>query len=446
MKKKWISMLLLTSMVASTVGATTVATYAEEEHDPVKLTFWGWTASDFEAKSIQAGLDSFQELYPWITVEYMTVPSADYHTKLKTALASGSGPDVFYLDATQCKDFVNADLVMDLTDVAADFTANMTDASLEKVSLADDNGDIHVYGLDICNVGPVIFYNKDLFEEAGVEPMPTKWEERWTWDEFVENMKKLTKTAEDGTTTQYGTCNWQEQYSLYVLQELLDLNGANWYNEDMTAAENVASEESKEVIENIKALRTEYGVAPDPSAAGSDTSNSPTAMFLTGKVASIAIGSYALQEISQSDINYGVGLFPTFGKDDADAFMVSADMKCINKETEAPEEALLLAEYMSSADFGIPIYQTGLWMPNQKELYKDENIDQWFNKDVYPEEWRDLIPVFLEAKDKPTDKLSNVNSINSAVDEEMQAFYYADQDADTTLQNIEDRINEILGN
>lgn len=444
MKKKWVSTLLLTSLVVSAMNAGTVTTYAEEK-DPVTLTFWGWTASDFEAKSIQDGLEAFQEQYPWITVEYMTVPSADYHTKLKTALASGSGPDVFYLDATQCKDFVNANLVMDLTDIASDFTANMTNASLQKVSLEDENGDTHVYGLDICNVGPVIFYNKDLFEEAGVEPMPTEWDERWTWDEFVDNMKKLTKTAEDGTVTQYGTCNWQEQYSLYVLQELLDLNGANWYNKDMTAAENVASKESKEVIENIKALRTEYGVAPDPSAAGSDTSNSPTAMFLTGQVASIAIGSYALQEIAQSDINYGVGLFPTFGKDDRDSFMVSADMKCINNATEHVEEALLLAEYMSSEDFGIPIYQTGLWMPNQKSLYEEENIGLWFNEEVYPEEWKNLIPVFLNAKDKPTDKLSNVNSINSAVDEEMQAFYYADQDADTTLSNIETRINQILG-
>lgn len=109
---------------------------------------------------------------------------------------------------------------MDITDIAGDFTQNMTDASLQKVSMTDADGNTHVYGLDICNVGPVIFYNKDLFEEAGVEPMPTEWDKRWTWDEFVENMKKLTKVSDDGTTTQYGTCNWQEQYSLYVLQEL----------------------------------------------------------------------------------------------------------------------------------------------------------------------------------------------------------------------------------
>lgn len=444
MKKRMITLTIATTLFASAIVSTPVIAVAEEK-EPVNLTFWGWTASDFEAKAIQNGLDEFQKQYPYITVEYMTVPSADYHTKLKTALASGSGPDVFYLDATQCNDFVKAGLLSDLTEVAADFTSNMTDASLQKVSMKGEDGNTHVYGLDICNVGPVIFYNRDLFDKAGVEPMPTKWDERWTWDEFVDNMKKLTIVDENGTTAQYGTCNFEEQYSLYVLQELLDLNGANWYNEDMTAAENVNSKESKEVIENIKALRVEHGVAPDPNAAGSDTSNSPTAMFLTGQVASIAIGSYALQEIAQSDINYGVGLFPTFGKEDSNSFMVSADMKCINAESKHQEEALLLAEYMSSSEFGIPIYKTGLWMPNQKDLYQEENIDSWFNTEVYPEEWRDLIDVFYNAKDKPTDKLSNVNSINDAVDEEMQAFYYADQDSETTLNNIERRINSILG-
>ena len=113
----------------------------------------------------------------------------------------------FYLELQHSDtDFVKANLLMDITDIAGDFTQNMTDASLQKVSMTDADGNTHVYGLDICNVGPVIFYNKDLFEEAGVEPMPTEWDKRWTWDEFVENMKKLTKVSDDGTTTQYGTC------------------------------------------------------------------------------------------------------------------------------------------------------------------------------------------------------------------------------------------------
>ena len=458
MRKKLLCTMLCVTMLASaltgcgsseapkedapvTEGGTEAGGDASKEE--VTLTFWGWEASKMEGEAIQRGIDAFEDLHPEIHVDFMTVPSADFHTKLKTALASGDGPDVFYLDAMYCKDFVKAGLLMDLTEPAAEVLGDMTRASREKVSIPDENGEEHMYGIDICNVGPVIFYNKDLFEAAGVEPMPTRMEDRWTWDEFVENMKKLTIVDDSGNTVQYGTTNWQEQYSLYVLQYMLELNGANWYNEDMTAAQNVNSPEARAVLESIKALR-EQGIAPDPNAAGSDTGNSPTSMFLTGKVATIAIGSYALQELAASDINLGVGLFPTFGKDDADAMIVSADMKAINKETEHPEEALLLATYMSSVDFGIPIYKTGLWMPSRTTMYEADNLELWFDREIYPEGWENLLDVFQNAKNKPTDKLSNTMAVNAAVDEELHAFYYTGQDVETTLQNIEDRINAVL--
>ena len=130
--------------------------------------------------------------------------------------------------------------------------------------------------------------------------------------------------------------------------------------------------------------------------------------------------------------------------DDADAMIVSADMKAINKETEHPEEALLLATYMSSVDFGIPIYKTGLWMPSRTTMYEADNLELWFDREIYPEGWENLLDVFQNAKNKPTDKLSNTMAVNAAVDEELQAFYYTGQDVETTLQNIEDRINAVL--
>ena len=39
----------------------------------------------------------------------------------------------------------------------------------------------------------IIYYNKKIFDEAGVPYPPTKWTEAWTWDEFVNVAKKLTK-------------------------------------------------------------------------------------------------------------------------------------------------------------------------------------------------------------------------------------------------------------
>lgn len=49
MKKKVVSVMLLVALVGSSLSATTITAYAED-HDPVNLTFWGWTASDFELR------------------------------------------------------------------------------------------------------------------------------------------------------------------------------------------------------------------------------------------------------------------------------------------------------------------------------------------------------------------------------------------------------------
>ena len=120
----------------------------------------------------------------------------------------------------------------------------------------------------------------------------TKKEDQWTWDEFVENMKKLTK-VEDGKTVQYGTSNFEEKFSLYTTLELLGSNGAKWFNDDYTQAVGIDSEATRDTLTKIKELRTVYGVAPNPTAVGVDTSHSPTQMFMTGQVASIFVGSYA---------------------------------------------------------------------------------------------------------------------------------------------------------
>ena len=90
------------------------------------------------------------------------------------------------------------------------------------------------------------------------EYIPTKKEDQWTWDEFVENMKKLTK-VEDGKTVQYGTSNFEEKFSLYTTLELLGSNGAKWFNDDYTQAVGIDSEATLSLIHIFSAQRGEGG-------------------------------------------------------------------------------------------------------------------------------------------------------------------------------------------
>ena len=99
---------------------------------------------------------------------------------------------------------------------------------------------------------------------------------------------------------------------------------------------------------------------------------------------------------------------------------------------------------MSSEEFGIPIYQTGLWMPSRLSMYTPENMEKWFNPDVYPEGWEDMVDMFKNSNGKWFDKIWNTQQIFDSVDEEKEAYFYMDQPLDTTLDNIQNRINENL--
>ncbi len=440
MKKLLTMMTSLLLIVILTISFSTASAAATPE---VTLSFWGWEASALESEAIQNGINNFEAANPGIKVDYMVSPFAEYHTKLRNAMNAGQAPDVFYLHPDYQRDFINAGLLLELTDVITEYVDldDLVPASKEKVSITDENGIVHYYGMDVCNVGPVMFFNKDLFDAAGVEYMPTKAEEQWTWDEFVANMQKLTKT--ENSIKQYGTYNWEEGFNMYVLQYALRSNGAEWFNADVSEAINVDSAATRKTFEQIKSLRTEYGVAPDPTAVGMETTHSPTQMFLTGQVATLVLGSYALQEISQSNINYGVGLLPKFDGDNV--MIASADLKAIWVDTPHQEAALKLLAFMSSeTEFGVPIYKTGLWMPNRLSMYEEENQALWFDRTIYPEGFENLLEMFKNANGRWVDKFTNTDAIYDAVGEQIEAYYYLDSSLDEVLPAIQEGINSKL--
>lgn len=411
------------------------------EDGQITLTFQSWEASPLESASIAAGLKGFEDSHPNVTVKYVTAPFAQHHTKLKTQMASGTAPDVFYLNPDYQRDFADAGQLLDLTPYFDDYwdLDDFLPSSQEKIQVTE-GGETKIYGVDVCTVGPVLFYNKDLFDEAGVEYPPTDMADQWTWDEFVTNMQRLTK-AEDGKTVQYGTANFEEQMNLYTTQEMVASNGAQWFNDDFTEAVGMDSPESREALERIKSLRTE-GIAPDPSAIGLDSTNSPTQMLLTGKVASLYMGSYGLQELAASEIDLGAGLPP---KMDGDFYpMESCNVDAVWAGTEHPQEAIELVTYLTSMDFATPLYESGLWMPNRLSMYEGENLATWYDEDVYPEGWIDMQSLWTEGHLRWFDKLRNTEEVYTITTEELQDYFYNDAPLDTILPRMQDRVNAAM--
>jgi multiple sugar transport system substrate-binding protein len=415
---------------------------AAHAEDKINLTFMSWEASPLESKSIRDGLDRFEKAHPNVKVQYVTSPFATHHAKLRTMMASGTAPDVFYLLPDYQRDMIKNDQLLDLSD---DFSKywDMKDfipSSQEKMQVK--NGDkTSIYGVDVCAVGPVLFYNKDLFDKAGVPYPPTKVEDQWTWDQFLENMKKLTK-VENGKTVQYGTSNFEEVMTLYTVQEMLASNGAHWFSSDFSKAEGMDSPETRDTLQKIKDLRVKFGVAPDPATIGLDTTNSPTKLLLTGRVASLFMGSYGLQELAASNIKLGAGLPPKMK--DGTVPMASCNVYSVWSGTKHPTEAKELVTFLTSMEFATPIYKAGLWMPNRISMYSPENLKTWYDPKVYPTGWSDMAWLWTKSQPRWFDHITNTDEVYSIVSDELQGYFYSNRSLDEVLPEMQERVNDAM--
>jgi ABC-type glycerol-3-phosphate transport system substrate-binding protein len=118
-------------------------------------------------------VDRFTAACPNVTVSMLTPPTADRDAYVKQLLASGNFPDVAYaLQVAQFKEH--------LTPFDAD------DPQYDKIKFKDallEDGELWQLGTTV-QPWNVIFYNKELFEKAGVEPPATR-------EEFEENLKTI---------------------------------------------------------------------------------------------------------------------------------------------------------------------------------------------------------------------------------------------------------------
>lgn len=401
--------------------------------ETIELDFMGWEASPLETESVQNGLDQFMEENPDIKVTYTPVPSEQYHSKLLTQLASSSAPDVFFLGSEEYRDFQSRDVLMDLTNLLEEDPELALDDFIDssKEIMEVDGG---VYGVSSTTVSPVLYYNKTLFDEAGIDYPPSNPENAWTWEEFRNIAKELTvKNGED--TEQFGVYGLENHYMNIAL--ILG-NGGNVWAEDGSVALN--SEATRDVWGKIKQLRYEDGSSPAAQTLENIGMNA-SQMLQTGKVAMIVEGSWALQELSTMGFPVGVASLPKTGTEATTHGQ--AHVHAAWNNTEHPEEAWELIKFLSSAEYQTDLIKEGLWMPNRVDMYTEEGISTWYNEEVHPEGFLELVPFFKEAQAYPF-ALGTKIAVRDAISEEMEEYFNDDKSLDEALENIDSRSMEAL--
>lgn len=237
------------------------------------INFYYW--DEGQKEGMDELISMFETSQDEIVVESTIVPWGEYWTKLKTALPTGTGPDVFWMNM-YAPDYMNAGLLLDLTD-------NLNEAGVDMSKYPEAVSEMYthdgkIYGVPKDYDGMALYYNKAIFDEMGVE-YPTA---DWTWDDLLEKAQALTNESH------YGFIARPDGNSGY--QNFIYENGGS-----LVDADGMPTVNGKEVTEALQFehdLMYEYKVAP----TGTELLEfAPDDMFISGQAAMITSGSWSIQ-------------------------------------------------------------------------------------------------------------------------------------------------------
>lgn len=172
MKKLLVLVLVLLLALGSTA-------YAAVE---LEMNYW----MSEQDEGILPAIEAFNASQDEIVVNASSIPWSQYWDKLVVGLPAGSAPDVFSINALNVVDYARNGYLLDITDLFESGAVDVTKYPAHTVATHTVDGVLRGIPRDFDAIA--VYYNKTLFDEAGVE-YP---KDGWTWDEFIETAKKLT--------------------------------------------------------------------------------------------------------------------------------------------------------------------------------------------------------------------------------------------------------------
>ncbi|GAA6526991.1 sugar ABC transporter substrate-binding protein [Intrasporangium sp. DVR] len=244
---------------------------------PATISYGIWDKN--QAPAMQKIIDEFRTANPDITVKLQVTPYKQYWTTLQTAATGGGAPDVFWMNGPNIKLYAGNGQLLPLDGTIKDGGLNLADYPASLVDLYTWDGKTYGIPKDFDTIG--VWYNKSLFDAAGVEH-PT---DDWTWADFQATARKLTDPAKGI----YGAAAPVENQAGYY--DTIHSAGGEIISAD-GAASGYGSPEALQGIEFWTSL-VKDGASPTVQQM---TDTSPYDMFKAGKIAMLWNGSWAAGE------------------------------------------------------------------------------------------------------------------------------------------------------
>lgn len=384
--------------------------------EDVTLTLWSLDKDIQPAPNL---IKEFNAQNNGIKIEYRLIQFDDVVTEAMRAYATGQAPDIIAVDNPEHALFSSRGAFLDLTDMIKSSKVikpeNYFPGPLKSVEW-----DGKYFGVPKATNTIALYYNKDMFKAKGLDPNKPPQ----TWDELVEDARKLTDPAKNVYGLAFSAKASEE--GTFQFLPWAQMGGGGY--------EHINADGAVKALETWKTIIDEKLASPDSMTRGQWDS---TGTFNSGNAAMAISGPWELERMNQeAKFDWGVALLPV-PKEGAERSSAMGDFNwAIFSSTKHPAEAFKALEYFVSQDdklfknFGQLPARSDISIPETGQPLKDA-----------------ALKVFLEQLKyaKPRGPHPQWPKISKAIQDAIQAALTGQMSPKEALDQAAEKIKVVLG-
>ena len=405
-----------TSMVSWLAGAAALALALPAAAGTVRVT-----VAEYSSKTdpyFEEAATAFEEAHPDTDVQIEVVPWDTLLQKLTTDIAAGANADLSIIGTRWLIDFVDQGIAAPLDDDMDDAFKDRFIATF--LGPSEMNG--HVYGLPIAASARALYYNKDLFERAGIDGPPK------TWNDLKADAEKITALGDD--VYGFGLQGKEIETDVYFYYAMWSYGGDIVEGDGTSGLDGDAAIKAAELYKSmIDEGATQPGVT---SYSREDVQN----LFKQGKLGMVITAPFLSNQIVDEapDLNYAVAPIPA-GPDGVRGTYGVTDSIILFENSQNKDEAFAFLDFLFTPEWRARFTEGEGFLPVNKEVAKMDAFTQ--NADL--KTFTDLLP---DARFAPV--VPGWEEVADTTSTALQKIYLGEAEIGPTLKEAAEQANAVL--
>lgn len=374
-------------------------------------------------------IDAFGAAHPAIQVNLINIPSGgDFRKRLAADFAAGTPPDLFLINYRHLGRFLASGAVEPLTAYLATSTL-INAADYYPQALAAFQWDGEQFCMPQNMSSPVIYYNKALFDAAGVA-YPA---DDWSWADFVATAQALTQDRDsDGVMEIYG---FGTEPTIVRAAPFVWMNGGDLVDDPIAPTKlTLDSAASKAALSWYIDLQLTHHVVPDAVAEEAESSLS---RFVNGRMAMFVDSRRAVPEFRAIEaFDWDVAALPL---GETPASILHSDAFCIAAGSSQKAAAWTFVEFANATEGQTILAQTGRTVPSRMALAASAVFLDPQAKPAHSQVFLDAIPGIRNLP-----MMATWSDIEGIVNTELANAFYGNASLDDALQAANERSAEFF--